>query len=158
MEIDKTSFTAHPEREDWFVSQLEGDSTELEKKALAINDRGGARGYFAIYGCLPGDGRHRLYLAPEQDPVQVVRDFEVGAHGDEHQEAVEQIAMIQEQNPILPFFADSAGFKFKFRKPITEEFLHFLEATLSVGIDEPMMNEDGQLNERETGFVHLWWD
>ena len=95
---------------------------------------------------------------PDHDPVQVVRDFEVGAHGDEQQEAIEQLTLVQEQNPIEPFFADDAGFKFKFRKPITEEFASFLDTTLSAGVDEQMLNDDGELNVRETGLVHLWWD
>jgi hypothetical protein len=158
MKIDTTTFTPHPEREGWFVCEAEGDLIELEKQALDINDRRKARGYFAICGCLPGDEQHRLYLVPEHDPVQVARDFEVGAQGDEQKEAIEQIKLVQKQNPIVPFFADSAGFKFKFRKPITEGFVTFLEATLSVGVDEQMLNEDGELNVRETEFVHLWWD
>ncbi len=158
MRIDNISFTPHPEREGWFVSQTEGDSTELEKQALGINDRLQVRGYFTICGWLPGDEQHQLYLVPDHDPVQVARDFEVGVHGDEQQEAIEQIMLVQNQNPIVPFFADPAGFKFKFRKPITQEFVSFLEATLSAGVDEQMLNEDGEFNVRETGFVHLWWD
>ena len=157
MKIDNISFTPHLERESWFVSQTEGGCTELENQALGINDRRKA-GYFAICGCLPGDEQHRLYLVPDHDPVQVARDFEVGAHGDEQQEAIEQLTLVHEQNPIVPFFADDAGFKFKFRKPITEEFASFLETTLSAGVDEQMLNDDGELNVRETGFVHLWWD
>jgi len=84
--------------------------------------------------------------------------FEVGAHSDEQQKTIEQIILVNEQNPIVPFFADPAGFKFKFRNSITDDLVSFLEATLSAGMDEQMINEDGELNVRETGFVHLWRD
>ncbi len=158
MRIDTISFMPHPEREGWLVSQAEGESIELEQQALDINDQHKAEGYFAICGWFPGDDHHRLYLVPDHDPVQIARDFEVGAQGDEQEEAIEQIMLVQKQNPIVPFFADPAGLKFKFRKPITEEFVSFLEATLSAGVDEQMLNEDGEFNVRETEFVHLWWD
>ena len=158
MQINNVSFAPHPQRADWFVARMEGDPTELESTALAINDDHKAKGYVAVCGCLPDDEQHRLYLVPDHDPVQVARQFEVGSHGDEHQQAVEQVVLVHEQNPIVPFFADSAGFKFKFTKPITDEFMHFLDATLHAGMDEQMMNDDGELNVRETGFVHLWWD
>ena len=140
------------------MARMEADPTDLEKVALAINDGHKAKGYFALCGCLPDDEQHQLYLVPDNDPVQVARDFEVGAHGEEHQEAIEEIRLVQEENAIVPFFADSGGFKFKFTKPITEEFVHFLDATLEAGMDEQMMNDDGELNVRETGFVYLWWD
>ena len=158
MQINNVSFTPHPKRATWFVAGMKAAPAELERAALAINDGHKARGYFALCGCLPGDERHRLYLVPDDDPVQVARDFEVGAHGEEHPEAIEEIRLVQARNPIVPFFADSAGCKFKFTKPISDEFVHFLEATLDAGMDEQMMNEDGELNVRETGFVHLWWD
>ena len=158
MEIDNISFTRQPEHKDWLVGQIEAQSTDLEQEAIAINDRGGARGYFAICGCIPGGDKHRLYLVPDHDPVQLARDFGVGALGGEQGEAIEQIELVHKQNPIVPFFADQAGFKFKFRRAITDEFVKFLETTLLAGVDEQMLNEDGELNVRETGLVRLWWD
>ena len=128
MQVHNINFTQHPDRSGWFVGQIQADSSDLEKKAMEINDRREAKGYF------------------------------VGAHGAEEREAIQELTLIHRENPIVPFFADPAGFKFKFRKPLTEEFLEFLDATLSAGVDEQMLDENGEDLVRKTGIVHLWWD
>ncbi len=125
---------------------------------MEINDRQEAKGYFALCGWLAGDEEHRIFLVPDDDPIRVARDFEVGAHGGEERETIQELSLIHRENPIVPFFADPAGFKFKFRKPLTDEFLQFLDATLSAGVDEQMLDENGEDMVRKTGIVHLWWD
>lgn len=158
MKIDHYSFVPSPEKAGWFICETEADQAELENIAERLNDQQKAKGYLAVCGWLPDGENHKLYLVPDRDPVSVARDFAVGTHGDEHHEVIDELLLVQKENPIVPFFADPAGIKFKFRKPITDEFVRFLEATLSAGMDDQMFNDDGELNVQETGFVHLWWD
>ncbi len=165
MTIEDISFSSHPCAPGWFAApELGQDAAAIEAEALRIQSSALQQGYFAVCGLLHGERGYRLFLAPSNDAVAVARVFEIGEHAADYDpegqaRALREIAAVQEQNPLIPFFADAAGFKARFANPITEELTAFLESTLSDA--EPMMDdEDGSITEyvRTQKGIHLWWD
>jgi hypothetical protein len=148
----------------WFVEgALCRDSESAESRALRIYSATLSQGYFAISGWLNEDSGHRVYLAPSDDVIAVANAFDVGGHAEHDKNAREralmQIRETDQKNPLLPYFADTAGFKARFSQQLTEDMITFMLGILTDV--EPMIDEEQGTAERylrEQHAIHLWWD
>jgi hypothetical protein len=165
MTIEDIAFSPHSCAPDWYAAAIGGrDAGLVEADALRIKESTLRKGYFAVCGLLNQESSYRLFLAPSDDVVAVARVFEVGTHAADydpegHARALREIAIVQERSPMIPFFADAAGFKARFVGSVTEELITFLEGTLSDSV--PMMDaDDGSITKyvRTQKGIHLWWD
>jgi hypothetical protein len=111
------------------------------------------------------DARPRLYRIETSDPIAIARACEVGRHGElsygtSPENLWEELGLIHAQNPIVPFFADEAGFQFEFENPVIDEFAAFLSRTLTDGFEAYAGEDDGDLGDfvRRDGYLRLWWD
>jgi len=131
-----------------------------------------------FYGLLGDDTGHRLYSIPNNTPVEdVVWLFEVGSHGAmsysfDAKSTVSLVAQKAEKiSNIIPcrvIFADAAGLKLRFSRPLTDEEFHQIEALFSeeemmqAGLDRYLSEWDGEspiLSPiRTEGLFHFWWD
>ncbi len=171
MEIGGVHLDPFEDQPGWFVADLEDGPYAVEARARSSNETNAAPGYYAVCGALDGiDDSHRLYLIPAGDPGVVAETFGVGGHGAYYSmespgQVRAQVEAIHAQNPIVPFFADAAGFKFGFQKEITPELLAFIDRTLTVGLEAMIEasweaggeGEPSAFVAREK-HVHLWWD
>lgn len=68
------------------------------------------------------------------------------------------MALVHARNPIVPFFADSAGLKCTFEQSLQEDFAEFLDAVITEGTQ--VYAEEGYIAPvvMREGFLHLWWD
>jgi hypothetical protein len=147
----------------WSRANVDGDSDSIEELAKTLNAKRPAHTYF-VCGLLPDDAQHLLYRVETNDPLGIVSAFQVGTHAelsygeDAHPAVLEQIALVHARNPIVPFFADSAGLKCTFEQPLRKDFAEFLDSTIREGV-EVYANEGyiAPVVMRE-GFLHLWWD
>jgi hypothetical protein len=164
-------FSPIADRPGWFVSDTNGDYDSFMELAKRLNEARPPHTYF-VCGMLPYARSPKLYRITTHDPLDVIREFEVGSHaemsyGENANPAVlEQMALVHARNPIVPFFADSAGFKCTFEKPLTVEFGEFLDETIEEGAEAYLSGYEGYeevgwligpLVIRD-GFLHLWWD
>jgi len=164
MTIENMPFSAHPCASGWYAGAIRGPESEsVESDAVRIQQSALERGYFAVCGLLEEEDGYRLFLAPSNDAVAVARVFGVGKHGADydpegHSRAMQEIENVHRQSPIIPFFADTAGFKARFSEAVTDELITFLGSNLTDA--EPMMDDEGSIEEyvkRQKG-IHLWWD
>jgi hypothetical protein len=161
MNIGDIAFSAERRCKGWFVS--DSCASLLEEKARAINVLALAPGHIAVCGHLKGDERHRLYLVPTEDPLEVVRAFSVGAAEysgvDDHPACMRQLKKLRSRYAFTPFFADSKGLKFVFDVDLNIEIVRFLAKTVTVGITN-MLADDCTITASvfDRGYVHLWWD
>ena len=159
MKLRSETFTRIEDDDGWFLSKTRGDPERIERKALDLQKAARAKGYYCICSTVDDEG-YGLYLVPEKGVRYVIEKFYVGSHaGAEPESVYEEIAAADGQNPLVPFFADIAGLKARFSKPVTEELISILEETLSSV--EPMMDEDegtvaGYIRQHQG--LHLWWD
>jgi hypothetical protein len=165
MIIEDIAFSPHSCAHGWYAAGIRGVNAEpVETDALRIQRSAMKKGYFSVCGLLDEESGYRIFLAPSSDVVAVIRVFEVGKHAadfdpDGHDLAVREIEAVQERCPLIPFFADSAGFKARFAGAVSEELITFLETALSNA--EPMMDDDdGSIADyvRTQKGIHLWWD
>ena len=165
MNIEDIAFSPHSCAPNWYAAAMGGENAEpVEADALRIQPAAMKKGYFSVCGLLAEESGYRIFLVPSSDVVAVVRVFEVGKHAadydpDAHELALREIAAVQERYPLIPFFADSAGFKARFAGLVSEELIAFLETALSNA--EPMMDEDdGSIADyvRTQKGIHVWWD
>jgi hypothetical protein len=159
MKLGTETFARIDDGEGWLLSKTRGGSEKIEDKALKLQKLAHDKGYYCICGTVDDEG-YGLYLVPEKGVRYVIEKFYVGSHaGVEPESVYDEIAVADGQNPLIPFFADEAGLKARFSKPVTEELIAVLEDTLlSV---EPMMDEDeGTIAGyvRQNHGLHLWWD
>src|SRR4029453_7146317 len=111
-----------------------------------------------------GETGYRLFLAPSNNVLAVLKAFDVGSHGGFYDpagpaRALREIETVHKRYPLIPYFADSAGFKARFTTEVTAELISFLEDALSDV--EPMMDSNsGSIGEyvRKHQGIHLWWD
>lgn len=124
-----------------------------------------AAGYYAVCGLFEAVEQYQIYLVPVGNPGELIEDFEVSTHAafyasDTPKSVRAEVEAVHAYSPILPFFADAAGFKFSFQNPITPELLDFLEQNVTAGMEAMMEGDDGSIRPfiaREK-YVHLWWD
>jgi hypothetical protein len=156
-------FTAVPDQPGWSRADVDGDSYALEEVARKLNEQRPTDTYF-VCGALPCDDFHSLYRVETRDPLDIVRAFQVGTHAelsygeDAHPAVLDQMAAVHARNPIVPFFADAAGFKCTFERPVGKEFAEFLDSAICEGA-EAYADEGyvGPVVMRE-GILRLWWD
>lgn len=157
------SFTSIKTKPSWSRAEIAGDSCAAEELAITLNSTRPARTYF-VCGLLPDDSRYHMYRIETLDPLDIVRDFQVGTHAeisygvDAHPAVLEQMALVHARNPIVPFLADSAGLKCTFERQVCEDFADFLDATIMEGFEA--YEEAGCIGivVMSEGFLHLWWD
>ena len=157
------NYTSIKEKPGWGRAEIAGDSCTVEELAIMLNSTRPARTYF-VCGLLPDDSRYYLYRIETLDPLDIVRAFQVGTHAeisygvDAHPAVLEQMALVHTRNPIVPFFADSAGLRCTFERPVCEDFADFLDATIMEGFEA--YEEEGCIGKvvMREGFLHLWWD
>jgi hypothetical protein len=131
-----------------------------------------------VIGALEGDRVHRLFRIPSVTPVsELVTVFQVGSHGADsygydRQEAIDLVARnateITTRIDSRITFADQAGLKIRFHKPITADELRSLESLFSenqmmmAGLENYLSEWDGVgplLSEvQRVGLLHFWWD
>lgn len=156
-------FHSIEDRPGWQRADGCGDSEAVEELAMRLNASRPAHTYF-VCGFLPDDSQHMLYRIETRDPLDIVREFEVGSHAElSYGEnalptVLEEMTLVHARNPIVPFFADAAGLKCTFERLLTEEFGEFLDSTITEGIE--VYGDAGCIGPvvMEEGFLHLWWD
>ena len=120
-------------------------------------------GYVAVYGGLSDYhllSENRIFLIPQKDIVRnVVWDFSIGSQdhigGNRRLWLWRQLREIDQMNPIVPKFADSAAISFSFSEPLTDEFIRYLKLSLVDGLDAM---GDVESYVRRNKEVHLGWD
>lgn len=166
MEISGIKFEPLADRPGWFVSKAAISDVD-DTTANNINQRGGCKSHYAVCGWLPEDEGYKFYLVPAGDPLRLIRDFEIGSHNaDDWSKTLEilvkEVRVIHAANPIIPFFADAAGFKFSFENPITDGLVELIESTATEGIEglANIRDDKGGISDglKLRGFLHLWWD
>jgi len=165
MVIDDISFAPHSCAHGWLVASVGGrDARSVETDALRIQKAALEKGYFSVCGLLEGEHGYRLFLAPSNNVLTILKVFHVGSHAgfydpDGHARALREVEMVHKRYPLIPYFADSAGFKARFTAEITTDLIHFLEDGLSDV--EPMMDaKNGSIADyvKKHQGIHLWWD
>ena len=105
-----------------------------------------------------------MYRIESDDPLEIIKAFDVGSHAidsygiDALPKVLEEMAQAHASNPIVPFFADPAGLKCTFERPLTDEFVDFLESNVTEGCEA--YADEGYLGPtvlREK-CLRLWWD
>ena len=161
--LGSTTFEQMPESDGWYVGSVPEaappDVSSFEVLALELQAAATAKGFYCICGMTGSDGYH-LYLVPAKGVRSVIEAFAVGSHGGDDVDSVfEQLAAANAVNSLVPYFADAAGLKARFSKPVTPELISLLEDSLLSA--EPMMDEDeGSIAAyvEENRGIHLWWD
>jgi|GEM_PF-4987034 hypothetical protein len=160
MKIKNNSFEPLNDSDGWYVFGDGSDDPEsAEQQALALQKESLDKGYYCVCGVV-GDEGYGLYLVPQKGIRYVIETFEVGSHGGAEPESVfAEIELADAENPLIPYFADKAGIKAKFTKPVTKELLAILEESMS-SIEAMMDPEEGSIDGyiREHNGIHLWWD
>jgi len=164
MKIGNTKFKKHPTMPGFWIAGGFGSDDVIEQRARAINALQLADGCTAVCGRKDEDDSYLLYLVPHSNPVDVARFFKVGSCGgysdcDDSAEALKVIDLVNRKAEIVPYFADTNGFKFVFRDGLDFSLPAFLEKVITVGA-EAMMDAEGKIGSTilGRGFVHLWWD
>jgi hypothetical protein len=155
-----SGFYPHPISDNWLAGSTMGmNYTDAENEARRLQSYALEQGWFAICGFDEQEQCYRVFLAPSDDVMAVVRAFGVGSHNSTFdnkvsEEAIEQIGEILKVGSVAPFFADSAGFKLRFLTPISDEAIATLQDV------EPMMDDEGLICNyiRDRQEIHLWWD
>ncbi|HRE79706.1 MAG TPA: hypothetical protein PLN52_01600 [Opitutaceae bacterium] len=160
MRIKAVGFDPVASHKGWYTTPgVSDEGQDLEDAALKLQVEALAKGFYCVCGSLGGEG-YRLYLIPATGIRRVIEGFEVGSHADCDANSVfEEIAFADSTNLLIPYFADPAGLKAKFSKPITQELIAVLEETLMSA--EPMIDEDeGSIEPyiRKNEGIYLWWD
>jgi hypothetical protein len=160
MNIKSTAFSPVEAPKGWYATaDSQSDAYPLIERALALQGEALAKGYYCICGLME-DGGYRLYLAPAIGVKSILEPFQIGAHGGDAIESVfAQISDADIMNPLIPYFADPAGLKAKFSKPITNQLIELLEETV-LDAEIMMDDEDGTIGEfvRTNKEIQLWWD
>jgi len=146
----------------WHRANVGSNVQAVEEMAGRLSESRPPHTYF-VCGFLPDDTQYALYRIETRDPLVIVQDFEVGSHAPYSKEDVPttvlaQLALVHASNPIVPFFADSAGLKCTFERPLTEEFAELLDSTITEGVE--IYADEGYIGPvvmREK-ILHLWWD
>ena len=142
------------------------DSQKMVDLAKRLNESRPAQTYF-VCGSLNDDRGLILYRIETRNPLDIVREFEVGLHQgstDVVAMVLEEMAQIHARNPIVPYFADAAGLKCTFELPLTKQFGKFLDATLTEGLEIMVEiaweNDEDEIGPivRRTKCLELWWD
>ena len=146
----------HPQ---WFVADRDFVVDEMQDMARNWNRLPGD--YFAICGATDGDARHRFYLVPRSDPLEIARAFGVGCESVSPEtvaSSLQELATLHAKNALLPFYVDGVGFKCELSEPITDEVSELLIQTLVSGIDA-MQDENGEIlpSIRQRGYIELRW-
>ena len=150
-------------RPGWSRADAAGDGDALEELAKTLNDTRPADTYF-VCGLLPDDTQLHLYRIETRDPLDIIKACEVGTQAalsygkDAHPTVLKEMALVQARNPIVPFFADLAGFKCTFEQPVSEEFAEFLDSVITEGSEA--YADEGYIAPvvMRTKFLQLWWD
>ena len=160
-------FIALPSPSGWSRSDIEGDAEMLEEIAREMNEDREAGMYF-VCALLPDeDKEHHLYRVETDNPLEILESCEVGSHGAESygdslipSKVLDQLIVVHARNPIVPFFADPAGFKCGFEKPLSEEFAAFLDEAIFEGVEAYADEEEGLVSVAvlREGCLRLWWD
>lgn len=131
-----------------------------------------------LYGMVDGDIGHRIYSILVETPIaDLVRFFGIGSHGAASfgldRDAVMELVIskairIYEMIPSRVIFADSAGLKLKFLRPIEDKELDLLvelfpedEAAESGALGYLIEQEpDRHFFQRvkDENLFHFWWD
>ncbi len=160
MKIKSTSYDPIDDDDGWWVSQVsDSDCTPIEKKALALQEAALSKGFYCICSNYE-DGEYHMFLVPANGVRYVIEKFGVGSHaGSEPASVYEEIAAADAKNPMVPFFADEAGLKARFSKPVTKALLAILEDSLysvEAMMDDGYKSVDDYIQKNQG--VHLWWD
>jgi len=160
--MNSPKFVALKDKPGWARSELAEDRHAIEDRAKSLNLNRPPGTYF-VCGHLADDNRHHLYRIETGDALEIVRAFRVGTHAASYvpganSEVIEELALVHSRNPIVPFFADVAGLKCTFERPIEREFADFLDDVIAGGIEAyadegciaPIVMRDG--------YLQLWWD
>jgi len=130
-----------------------------------------------LYGARDNEG-HRIYEIPARAKVaDIVHFFEVGgfraqSYGYDKKQTIDLVAekatKISEIIPCRAIFADGAGLKLKFERPITDEELSQIEQLFPVeiamqaGMEVYLSTWDGQslklTQVKEENLIQFWWD
>lgn len=156
-------FIAIEDKPGWSRAEVVGDSYAIEETAKTLNAKRPAHTYF-VCGRLSDESQHVLYRVETRDPLTIISAFQVGTHAelsygaDAHPAVMEQMASVHARNPIVPFFADAAGFKCMFEQPLQKDFAEFLDSTITEGVE--IYADEGCIGPvvMREGFLHLWWD
>lgn len=160
------TFTAINERPGWSrASNVSDDWDVIEEMAKTLNSTRPARTYF-VCGRLQGDSQHFLYRVEIGDPIEIIKAFQVGTHAaesygeDAHPAVLEQMTQVHARNPIVPFFADPAGLKCTFEKPLSQDFAKFLDSVITEGVEAYADEDEGYIAPvvMREGLLRLWWD
>jgi hypothetical protein len=145
----------------------------LEERALGLLEQHcvawDGDGFTVFFGALEGDRSHGLYIAPWTDAIALMRLFAVGTHNGSMRVATKAqrgMERIQREAPFVPYFADAAGFKVKFKGAVSDaqaeafealvlEFnIEAIELVEQAGDEGPLLAAAIQKNRR----LELWWD
>jgi hypothetical protein len=119
----------------------------------------------------------RLYTIPAYTPVgDIVRFFKVGSHGAESYRydaeegldlVIELLADVESVIPGRVIYADPAGLKMRFVRPVTQDDLRKMDALLpedvmKAGLESYASEWDGEGSILspllKDNLLHLWWD
>jgi hypothetical protein len=160
MKIQSTTFEPLDNPVGWYATpEAKHDCYPLIDLALKLQASALAKGHYCICGMKGHEGYH-LYLAPATGVKSVLAPFAIGSHGGDDVESVfAQIGEADAENPLIPYFADGAGLKAKFSKPVTAQLLELLERTIVDG-EIMMSDDDGSIREfvKANNEIQLWWD
>ena len=147
----------------WYRASAGNDYLKVEEMAKELNRSRPTNTYF-VCGLRQDDSTHMLYRIETSDPLEIVREFEVGSHCDYipdiGSKVLQELAVVHERNPLVPFFADAAGFKCTFEIPLDDDFAEFLDSSVGEGLEIYAQSDDGEFGSvvLKSGFLHLWWD
>jgi|SRR5882724_7382404 len=158
MKLRGTNFEKLDDWDDWYVSGDGSlDSEAAEKLALTLQTESLRKGLYCVAGVVE-DG-YGVYLVPQKGIKYVIGSFDVGSHGqDSPESAYDEVREADAKNPLIPYFADEAGIKAKFSKPVSEDLIALLLDSMSSV--EAMMEDDDDVEGyiRKNNGIHLWWD
>jgi hypothetical protein len=131
-----------------------------------------------LIGLIEGDERHRIYDVPACASFgDIARAFRVGSHGAnsygyDESETIEMVAQKLDVNQGIALgrvvFADEAGYKVRFSKPISSDDYILIEAlfpeddAMQAGLESYISEWSGEGHPLAplcgSDLLHLWWD
>jgi hypothetical protein len=136
--IDDLRLDLHPvpERAGWYRTAA-GRWEALQARVLEVQNRRPLGRWQLVCGLLGDDeDGHAIYAIDGISPVDVARGFATGSHNASETDRVcEQLARVFEVAPFRPYFADAAGYKCRFERPISREQGAAVEQILTVGLE-----------------------
>jgi hypothetical protein len=161
--VSQPKFSPVPDKPGWHRANLGNDSSKIETMAKERNQSRPAHTYY-VCGLRNDDSPHALYRIETADPLEIVKGFKVGSHCDYipniESKVLRELAKVHERNPLIPYFADAAGFKCTFEQALTADFAQLLDSTITEGLEIYSESDEGEFGSIviKEGFLHLWWD